>query len=267
MKGCKLLRISVLDFRVVLATFFVLSGLFGCATAHVTEVKPIPSQRKGFLDRISVGQSKSNDMGARGSGGGSAKLTKREKSYASKRAQAKPLPQETVAEKKRRLRPGSENRETAGVGTGHAAEIKPAYLEWPLRDPQITSSFGKRGREYHEGLDLRASAGTPVYAAQSGVVLYAQEGIHGYGKLIVIRHVGKLSTIYAHNSKINVKRGQRVYKGQQIAFSGQTGHVTGPHLHFEVRNGFSSVNPLKYLPNLMNLRAMGVRPTEVAGSR
>jgi lipoprotein NlpD len=114
----------------------------------------------------------------------------------------------------------------------------------------VTSFFGKRGRRAHEGIDLRAPDGTPVFAAKEGLVLYADTAIRGYGKLVVIRHEGKAATIYAHNSKLLVKRGQRIKQGQQIAFSGSTGHVTGPHLHFEIRQGLNAQNPIKYLPRL-----------------
>ncbi len=123
-------------------------------------------------------------------------------------------------------------------------------FQWPVREVQITSVFGRRGKAYHEGIDLRAACGTPVYAAQSGVVLYAGTRIRGYGKLVVIRHRGKVATIYAHNSKTLVQPGQHVTKGQQVAVSGKTGHVTGPHVHFEIRRGVSAVNPILYLPRL-----------------
>ncbi len=111
----------------------------------------------------------------------------------------------------------------------------------------IVSNFGKRGKKFHEGIDLRAQQGTPVYAAQSGRVLYADSGILGYGKMVVIQHSDELSTIYAHHSKLFVHRGQRVSQGQRIALSGKTGRVTGPHLHFEIRQGTIPMDPLELL--------------------
>src|SRR6185437_10122385 len=96
--------------------------------------------------------------------------------------------------------------------------------------------------------DLRAKVGTPVYAAHSGQVLYADSRIHGYGRMIVLKHSSGLATIYAHNSKLVVRRGQWVSKGALLAYSGNTGHSTGPHVHFEVREGVSAVNPLSVLP-------------------
>ncbi len=124
-------------------------------------------------------------------------------------------------------------------------------LLWPLHSTQVTSPFGMRGGEFHEGVDLRAHIGTPVYAAQKGIVLYADQKIRGYGKMVVIRHDNEIATIYAHNSKILVRRGQRVRQGQQISISGNTGHSHGPHLHFEIRRGLAALNPIQFLPAVL----------------
>ncbi len=121
-------------------------------------------------------------------------------------------------------------------------------FQWPLRLVEVTSAFGRRGHAFHEGIDLRASSGTPVFASKGGIVLYADTHIKGYGKLVVIRHSDHTATIYAHNSKVLVHRGERVKQGQEIALSGSTGHVTGPHVHFEIRRGLAALDPLKYLP-------------------
>jgi murein DD-endopeptidase MepM/ murein hydrolase activator NlpD len=127
-------------------------------------------------------------------------------------------------------------------------KVKAVSFDWPLRGVELTSHFGRRGREFHEGIDLRAPTGTPVFAAQSGIVLYAGSRIKGYGNLIVIRHKSKIATLYAHNSKILVQRGQKIRKGQQISVSGNTGRSHGPHLHFEIRQGQMALNPLHFLP-------------------
>jgi murein DD-endopeptidase MepM/ murein hydrolase activator NlpD len=121
-------------------------------------------------------------------------------------------------------------------------------MRWPLDDVQITSTYGKRGRDFHEGVDLRAKLGTPVFASQAGTVLYSDKRIKGYGKMIVVRHSPGWATVYAHNSKLFVKEGQKVQKGQRIALSGKSGRVSGPHLHFEIRNGLSAVDPIRMLP-------------------
>jgi murein DD-endopeptidase MepM/ murein hydrolase activator NlpD len=120
---------------------------------------------------------------------------------------------------------------------------------WPTNEVQVTSIFGSRKGEHHDGVDLRASSGTPVHAVSDGKVIYSGSKISGYGRMIVLRHDGKLSTIYAHNSKLLAKAGQRVRRGQLIAFSGNTGRSSGPHVHFEVREGVTAINPMILLPS------------------
>ncbi len=129
-----------------------------------------------------------------------------------------------------------------------AIELRNAGLHWPLAQVEVTSPFGKRGHEFHEGIDLRANLGTAIYAAQNGTVIYSDSKIRGYGKMIVIKHREGLATVYAHASKLLVHKGQRVRIGQKIAVSGKSGHATGPHLHFEVRSGVIAVNPYRFLP-------------------
>jgi murein DD-endopeptidase MepM/ murein hydrolase activator NlpD len=122
-------------------------------------------------------------------------------------------------------------------------------FRWPLSDVKVTSNFGHRSEGFHEGIDLRAPTGTPVFAAESGKVLYADRRIRGYGRMVVIQHPGRVATVYAHNSKVLVRKGQKVVKGQKIAFSGESGQTRGPHLHFEVRYGASPVDPVTVLKN------------------
>ena len=123
-------------------------------------------------------------------------------------------------------------------------------LSWPVATPRITSPFGARWGRPHEGVDLVAAPGTPVLAAADGVVAYAGHGIRGYGNLIVLSHPGGLLTVYAHNSVLSARQGERVKRGHVIALSGQSGRATAPHLHFEVRRGESPVDPLPFLPPL-----------------
>ncbi|MGB9977408.1 peptidoglycan DD-metalloendopeptidase family protein [Thermovenabulum sp.] len=116
---------------------------------------------------------------------------------------------------------------------------------WPITG-SITSPYGKRGRDYHEGIDIGASLGSLVAASNSGVVVFA--GRNGaYGNLIIIDHGGGIQTYYAHLSKILVSEGQRVEKGSVIGRVGSTGRSTGPHLHFEVRINGTPKNPITYL--------------------
>jgi murein DD-endopeptidase MepM/ murein hydrolase activator NlpD len=121
-------------------------------------------------------------------------------------------------------------------------------FRWPLDRPAIGSPFGTRDGHPHEGIDLPAPIGTPVYAAADGQVVYAGDAIRGYGNLLVVQHAGDVMTVYAHNSVLLCRAGDRVTAGQRVALSGQSGRATGPHLHFEVRQGQIPRDPLPYLP-------------------
>ena len=98
----------------------------------------------------------------------------------------------------------------------------------------------------HEGIDIAVGTGTPVHAAATGTVIYAG-WMSGYGNIVVIDHGSGLSTAYGHNSSLGVAQGTAVGAGAVIALSGNTGHSTGPHVHFEVRVNGVPVDPLGYL--------------------
>jgi len=118
-------------------------------------------------------------------------------------------------------------------------------FRWPV-EGRLTSRFGRRWGRRHEGLDLAAAPGTPVRAAESGRVIHA--GVLGaYGQVVVVRHSEVYSTVYAHNRRLHVSRGDWVEPGR-IAEVGSTGRSTGPHLHFEVRRGKQPLDPMLYLP-------------------
>ncbi len=108
-------------------------------------------------------------------------------------------------------------------------------LLWPVDGGRIVSTFGPRFSSFHDGLDIAATTGTPVFAAADGRVVYSGDGLSGYGNLIILRHKNGLITIYAHNTKLHVDAGDSVRKGENISDVGATGHASGPHLHFEVR--------------------------------
>jgi len=124
---------------------------------------------------------------------------------------------------------------------------------WPVAG-EVTDRFGLRSNpfgggsaEYHDGLDIASPWGAPVVAAGSGIVSTA--GFQsGYGNLVVVEHGSGLSTAYAHLSRIEVKVGEEVRRGDQIGRVGSTGRSTGPHLHYEVRIGETAVSPARYLP-------------------
>jgi murein DD-endopeptidase MepM/ murein hydrolase activator NlpD len=147
--------------------------------------------------------------------------------------------------------------QTAATSAGGAEEpglpsarVDKAPLKWPLAVPVLTSLYGKRWGREHEGIDMSASPGTPVLAAADGEVIYAGNQVRGYGNMVVVQHAGDMLTVYAHNSVLLVKTGDRVSVGKPIAKVGSTGHSTGPHLHFEVRRGESPQDPLPFLPPL-----------------
>jgi len=110
----------------------------------------------------------------------------------------------------------------------------------------FTSPFGARWGRLHAGIDIAGPVGTPIVAADGGRVAIAGS-VSGYGNYTCIQHDSRISTCYAHQSKIGVRVGQQVTKGQTIGLCGNTGNSTGPHLHFEVRIGGSPVNPMSYL--------------------
>jgi murein DD-endopeptidase MepM/ murein hydrolase activator NlpD len=129
---------------------------------------------------------------------------------------------------------------------------------WPV-EGRVLSNFGGRldpfsgEGAFHSGVDIQAAVGTAVHVAADGVVLQA-EFSGGYGKLVVIDHGNGIRTMYGHLSRFNVVPGQEVRKGSVIGFTGITGASTGPHLHFEVRMGGSSVNPYPYLAKSATFR-------------
>ncbi len=131
--------------------------------------------------------------------------------------------------------------------SGSHADTTPsaAGLIWPCQGV-LTSPYGMRWGRLHEGIDIGAPTGTPIYASAGGRVIYAGwQG--GYGNLVVIDHQNGIATAYGHQSQIAVSSGQFVSQGQVIGYVGSTGHSTGPHLHFEVRVNGTPVDPLSYL--------------------
>lgn len=120
-------------------------------------------------------------------------------------------------------------------------------LAWPV-DGRLTSTFGIRWERMHNGIDLAAPVGTPVYAAAPGRVTYA-DWAGTYGQLVIVDHGNGVETRYAHLSQILVKVGDSVQRGQRIALVGNTGNSTGPHLHFEVRVDDDPQDPLSWLPS------------------
>jgi LysM repeat protein/biotin carboxyl carrier protein len=118
-------------------------------------------------------------------------------------------------------------------------------LAWPVEGPVI-STFGRRTRGWHAGIDITAEIGSPVLASAPGTVLYSG-WIRAYGFVVKVQHTGDFITLYAHNLKNMVEEGEEVQAGQVIAIVGRSGHASGPHLHFEVRRHGKAYNPLHLL--------------------
>jgi len=120
-------------------------------------------------------------------------------------------------------------------------------FRWPVKGRIIAAFGSKMDGTQNDGINLAVPEGTPVKAADDGVVAYAGNELKGYGNLVLIRHANGYVSAYANASEILVKRGDTIKRGQVIAHAGQTGNVTSPQLHFEIRKGSTPVDPTKYL--------------------
>jgi len=117
----------------------------------------------------------------------------------------------------------------------------------PVQGKMISSYGVKSGGLHNDGINIAVAKGTPIGSAQSGVVAYTGGDIEGYGNLVLIRHDKGYMTAYAHLDRISVKRGDILTQGQKIGTAGQSGNVTKPQLHFEIRKGAKALNPKLYL--------------------
>jgi murein DD-endopeptidase MepM/ murein hydrolase activator NlpD len=139
---------------------------------------------------------------------------------------------------------GSE--ETRRLARKSAREQTSLQFVWPVRG-RLSSRYGMRRGRPHEGIDVAAKRGTPIFAAESGRVIHSGR-LGSYGKVVIVKHAGAYRTVYAHASKLYVRKGQFVERGQKVAAVGSTGRSTGPHVHFEIRRAESPRNPLAFLP-------------------
>lgn len=133
------------------------------------------------------------------------------------------------------------------IGYVPLASKEASAFRWPVAGGAITSPFGRRDADHHDGIDIQAPMGTTVHASQAGHVIYSA-ALRGYGNLVIVDHGGGLATVYAHNQRNLVRVGARVAAGQPIAKLGATGRTTAPHLHFEVRKDNVARDPLGFLP-------------------
>ena len=172
----------------------------------------------------------------------------------------KPAPTHTTsspASGKKKSAPAAKDKK-GSKPPGRAVASKPASPKespstaklsfiWPVKGP-VTSWFGPRKGRPHDGIDISAPKGTPIRAAEKGKVIYSDNGISGYGNLIIIQHSGGFHTVYGHNARNRVDVDEQVNKWQVIAEVGNTGRSTGYHLHFEIRKNERAVDPMNYLP-------------------
>jgi murein DD-endopeptidase MepM/ murein hydrolase activator NlpD len=118
---------------------------------------------------------------------------------------------------------------------------------WPLSG-RVIADFGSTANGgKNDGINIATAMDAPIHASASGSVTYAGDELKGYGNLVLVKHSGGYTTAYAHASRLVVSRGDFVAKGQVIGYAGQTGDVTSPQLHFEIRSATTPVNPRSYL--------------------
>jgi LysM repeat protein len=128
----------------------------------------------------------------------------------------------------------------------HSADALGLEFAWPLKGT-LSSRYGWRHGDHHEGIDISARSGTPVRAAEAGRVIFSGR-LGSYGRIVIVKHTGSYSTVYAHNSRNLVEEGAFVERGDVLAEVGSSGNASGPHCHFEVRRGRTPEDPLRYLP-------------------
>ena len=132
------------------------------------------------------------------------------------------------------------------VKTAEPSGAMPSF-RWPVRGRVIAGFGSKPNGAQNDGINLAVPEGTPIKAADDGVVAYAGNELKGYGNLVLVRHSNGYVSAYAHASELMVKRGDTIKRGQVIAHAGQTGNVTSPQLHFEIRKGSTPVDPTQFL--------------------
>jgi|GEM_PF-6472313 len=131
-----------------------------------------------------------------------------------------------------------------------SVRAKTAHWVSPLKNVSVSSHFGTRNGDSHDGVDLRAGEGVSIRAVDQGRVIFASSRISGYGLMTILKHPSGLASVYAHQSRVFVKKGQYVKKGTLIGKVGQTGRASGPHLHFEIRDGVRALNPVLFMAAL-----------------
>lgn len=158
--------------------------------------------------------------------------------------QTKPAASEP--QQKARLASATPDIPEAEPAKAETTSALPAF-RWPARGRVITAYGAKTNGKQNDGINVAVPEGTPIKAAEDGVVAYSGSELKDYGNLVLVRHSNGYVTAYAHASELMVKRGDPIKRGQTIAKSGQTGGVSSPQLHFEIRKGSSPVDPMQFL--------------------
>lgn len=146
----------------------------------------------------------------------------------------------------------AEPKSTVSEQAGGSDDVAPqssgiARYRWPVQG-RVLQRFGEKvGSKRNDGLNISVPRGTPVKAAENGVVIYAGDGLKEFGNTVLVKHDDGLVTVYGHADALNVKRGDTVKRGQQIASSGMSGDASVPQLHFEVRKNSAPIDPSGYL--------------------
>lgn len=143
-------------------------------------------------------------------------------------------------------RASSSARPSPAVGSRPVGVAGRNGFSWPASGT-VASSFGKRTRGHHDGIDIAASPRSPVVAARSGRVIFSDR-LTGYGYVVILEHADGFASVYAHNDTNLVSKGANIRRGQRIATVGRSGDAEGWHLHFEIRKNNIARNPLYYLP-------------------
>jgi murein DD-endopeptidase MepM/ murein hydrolase activator NlpD len=147
----------------------------------------------------------------------------------------------------RTITPANDNSVSEKHKPDTTASASMPTFRWPVRGRVITGFGPKPSGQQNDGINVAVPEGTPVKAAEDGVVAYAGNELKTYGNLVLVRHSNGYVTAYAHASEILVKRDEPIKRGQVIAKSGQTGNVSTPQLHFEIRKGSTPVDPMPFL--------------------
>lgn len=144
------------------------------------------------------------------------------------------------------------------------SQLHATLFDWPVDSARLSRGFLPRGtkkkKKPHLGIDLAAPRGTPILAAQNGVIIYTGREFKGYGKMIMIENGNGWATLYAHLDKFFVTEGQKVRRGEVIGAMGNTGRSTGSHLHFEIRRQSGPIDPLPFLPAGIELAQRNQHP-------